>query len=410
MKILLAFEFRKLLNRRLLWIMLALCAAVQLLSGYGAIRHALGGAVGGMKEVYARYDGQVITEDLKVRLLSDYREYAAAHPEEFKPSEAELGYWALDEQIWRRRHGSGVMLAYQDLLYSQTREEIETAWHNASAGLTAGTDADGKPLSPSMRRWYMQLTAQPPYIPTVRYDLGWTLSFGLQNLLDTAMMNIGATMIGYTPIGILLTLLLLFLGLPGFPGERGARMEPVLLTGGLRKTAAYAKILAVTTAAAVAALALCLFKLLQCAATLGLGGWAMPSGSYGLGASHLVSWVINTVAFMLGCAAGAALITAFTAKARDAISALGLAIIVLAAQFALVKLGELTHIYGPQDGWMATLADLTQALPLNAVTVQGAAFGDPTIFQTTMLFALPLVLLTISLLFTPKVYLRRRKS
>lgn len=413
MGILFRYELKKLFSRRTLWIGFALCMALQVLNNYSNIRLALGGAVDGMREVYARYDGQTITEALKARILVDYREYAAAHPEEFKPSIMEIGYWALDEQVWQRRHGYGVMLAYQGLFTSQTLEETQDAWQKASNELLAGVDSDGNPLSPSDRRWNVLLTARPPVAPAVRYDPGWVMGGDGPMLANTVLQRVGIQMIGYTPLSVLLVLLLLLSGLPGFAGERSARMEPVLLTGVRRRPAALAKLLAAMAAIAAAALALRLFELLLRAAAVGLDGLLLPEGPYGLGASHVAWWAATTLILALGCAAGVALITAVSAPARGAAAALGLAATVLAAQYGLRQLAQMACFgwQSPLEPWWITAMNTgTSALPLNVLDSQGAPFGIlPSAVEMALLFAVPAALLALCLWLSPYLYLKRRK-
>lgn len=412
MGMLFRYEMKKLFSRKLVWIAMALCAALQIINCYGEIRLALGGAVSGMKEVYARYDGQTFTDKLKARMLADYREYAAAHPEEFKPSEMDpAGYWALDEQAWQRRHGYGVMLAYQDLQNRQTWEEIEKEWQTAKNGLASSTDAEGDPLSPSLRRWYMRLTSHPPYTPVVRYDLGWTMGSDSPMLVDAVMQRAGLPMVGYAPMSLLLLLLLLLIGLPGFAGERGARMEPVLVTCARRSPAVLAKLLAVVSAIAATALILSLLHLLLRFATFGLSGWYLPSGPFGLGAGYLISWAVGTLGFVLGCAAGAVIITALSAPARHGVSALLLAIASLAAQYGLWMLSQPLNSVAMSNGWAKALYDAASALPLSVIGSLGFPYGLlPYAGQVAALFALPLALCAACLLFAPKIYLRRRKA
>lgn len=55
-------ELKKLFCRRSVWLFLALGAVLSVASEYTVMKYALSGYIDGLKDAYARYEGQIATD------------------------------------------------------------------------------------------------------------------------------------------------------------------------------------------------------------------------------------------------------------------------------------------------------------------------------------------------------------
>jgi hypothetical protein len=415
MKVLLAFEFKKLINSKAIWVALALSTALLALNSYNNIRLTLDGSVGGMREVYARYEGQTLTDTLHERMPSDYRTYAAARPDEFQPSTVDLGYWAQ----FGHWHAYGMSMAYQSLMTRQTVEVLQTEWQQAKDALQTGISADGEKLSGETRQSYETLTSQPPVVPVIHYDLGWT-DTSSTFLIDMMMSVTGVGLSDVVSFGIVLSLSVLLIGLVGWGAER--RMEPVVLTAARRKSALLAKALAAMSAAALVAVSLCLWELCLRVVPFGFQGWNVVPATYS--ATHLHAWAVSALLVALGSAASAALMALVCAAVRgSSLAGLGLSALTLAAQFFLWKLCYALYVnwlFANMNSsarfikprWAAITDAVTQVLPFYRMNTHGAGNLDGLALQGGMLalaLAVAVSLCGLGLWLAPNLYLRNRK-
>ncbi len=409
MKTLIGCEFKKLLGRRAIWLALAVCVALMVYSFRGNLSAAFSGRVQGMRYVYGLYEGQVLTDALCEKMIDDYKGYAAAHPEWFQVSDEELGYYPTFEPVPGMGRAVGLALTYQQLSTARTKEYYENQWSEAKDALRFGKSADGNTLSPAQRNHYEFLTSRPAETPVVRYDIGWTDTMIPEGEMSRLESMLGANVIFWPP---LLALLVLWM-VPAFAMERGARMEPVLLSAAGRRRAAWAKALAGVAVAAAVTITFCVVELGVQAATLGLDGAALPSRSLS-GLTNLESWALSTVAMVLSASACAAVVLAASALGWGSLAALGVGGTVLAAQVGLHAVAQAqyaawwsAHATTP---WWQFLLDCVNALPLRQLTahqtVNLAVRADTKLLFTLLV---PLTLGGACLWLAARLYLRRRK-
>ncbi len=415
MKTLIAFELKKLINRKVVWVALALSAVLLALNSYNNIKLSLDGSVGGMREVYARYEGQTLTDALHTQMLSDFQQYAASRPNEYRPYSGDLGYWAQPGH----RPAFGVSMAYQNLMDMQTAEMLQTEWQQAKGALQTGVAADGEKMNLETRQRYETLTSRPPVVPVIHYDMGWT-DTSSTFLIDEMMSVTGVGLSDVVLLGIVLPLSVLLIGLAGWANAR--QMEPIVLTGVRRRSAMLAQAFTAMLAAAAVAVALCLWELCLRVVPLGIQGWNVIPATHS--ASHLQAWAVSALLATLGSAACAALIALICAAVRGSgLAGLGLSALMLAAQFFLWKLCYALYLnwwFANMDSdapisrprWVAVTDAVTQALPFYRINAHGAGnLGALTPQGGQLVFALAVAVgcCTLGLWLAPKIYLKRRK-
>lgn len=86
MRTLIAFEFKKLLNRKTLWVALALVLAFAAYDTKGMWQSRFGGYVKGLRDASAHFEGQVLTDAVAAQARAMLLRYAQQHPEDFQYS------------------------------------------------------------------------------------------------------------------------------------------------------------------------------------------------------------------------------------------------------------------------------------------------------------------------------------
>lgn len=412
---LIRYEFKKLINRKAVWVALALSAVLLALNSYNNIKLSLDGSIGGMRDVYARYEGLTLTDALHAQMLSDYQQYAASRPDEFRLYSGDLGYWSQPGH----RPAFGVSMAYQNLIGMQTAEMLQAEWQQAKDALQTGVTVEGEKVNLETRQRYETLTSRPPVVPVLHYDMGWT-DTSSTFLIDEMMSVTGVGLSDVVLFGIVLPLSVLLIGLAGWANAR--QMEPIVRTGVRRRSAMLAQALAAMLTAAAAAVALCLWELCLRVVPLGIQGWNVVPATQS--ATHLHAWAVSALLATLGSAACAALIALICAAVRGSgLAGLGLSTLMLAAQFFLWKLCYALYFkwwFANMDSdarlteprWVAVTDAVTQALPFYRINAHGAGNLDaltPQGAQLAFAVAVGVGCCLLSLWLAPKIYLRRRK-
>ena len=241
---LVGWELKKILNRKALWVALALGLALMVQTDTSVVHDGVSGYARGWHDTYAKYEGQVATEALRTRMQEDYEQYAAAHPESFQKAEfadetGEPAYYATDSGYY-----SGVDSAYIWLAQEYTVEYIQENYRNAAQELQSGVDGKGAPLEYYSIRFDREIVRNGVWTPVIHDSLLWTQYF----------YQFGSGLPGMLALAVAV---LALLGL--FNGEASARMEAVVLTVKARQRLAAAKLIAgAIVVAAVMALILLL--------------------------------------------------------------------------------------------------------------------------------------------------------
>ncbi len=281
MGLLFRYELKKLLNRKLTWLLLAVCVGILLNFDHGML--AGKDFVRGMRDVYDRYEGRVLTDALVKEALADSEAFAAAHEGEFGMVD--------DGEINELRHTgrdaycSGAWQAFSEITHGTTREYCLERAASVQACLDNGCYENGKPLTQDdrarLKNDITMLTTRPP---VVHYAEGWE------------RLSLCNQFIGMFPLFLLALCLT-----PLFAGERAAKLESVLLCAAKRKRASAAKLLAALTATLAIFIVLYGTQLLAVSLTYGLDG-AVSSAYYS-------NWgYARTDRTLLGIFAGQALV------------------------------------------------------------------------------------------------------
>jgi hypothetical protein len=117
---LIRYELKKLFTRKSVWITVVLCVGLQLLGSYPMIPEKTNGRVQGIRDVYQKYEGRVLTEELARDAQASFDEYIAAHPDRFDAFEGEDGttYFSKDYYAYE----GGLWQGYMDLIQGETME------------------------------------------------------------------------------------------------------------------------------------------------------------------------------------------------------------------------------------------------------------------------------------------------
>lgn len=402
---LIGYELRKILSRRIVWGAIALGLFLLLYSngGISLIRARLGGRVQGMRDVYAQYEGQVLTDAVAAEAGAALNAYIAQNPDEFVSHEDENGviFSARDSY----GYADGVWTAYMHIAYGTTYERKEKTESVLLARLESGTGKDGKPLT---WREQCQLVYQ---LKEACQSSVIVYSEGYRYLMEAGQI------VGVLALGLLLLILP-----PLFAGEAAARMESVLLCAAGRKRAVRAK-MAVAFAEGLGVWMLFYGgQILMIALTYGLAGAGAPyTGFYdvfgwtmgGMLMTYLAVSLITTLAMAAVIAWMSAIfnrpLTALAGGAGTVIAQLTATIIVNRS------LGYHTVFLPFVDSPAAdTAIRAVYLLPASALwpwtggyTLTGAG-GGMTVVLICLAWAIPAIGLSLGL--GPMRWLRQRKA
>lgn len=349
---LIRYELKKIFSRRFVWVAAALGLAL-LLAGNGGmplIRDKLGGKAQAIRDVYARFEGQTLTDAVAAQAQALLNEYVAAHPDEFEAvewdeewgEEAEGGmmYYAREDTSY----AGGMQEACQTIAGGWTLEEMRENRERVRKMVETGLDSEGKPLSET----YLQNLADDltreiePAIIT--YMEGYNQLFSAQeaiNVLALLQTTSGRDYMAPHTTGAWALILTILVLASLFPAERTARMEPILLCAAGRRRMALAKMAAALTAGLGFYALIFGVQMLILGLTYGFDGFDAPARAMGAmwqdgtaGRAMLVYLAVSLAAAL----ASAALAAWMSAVFRSSLPALlggGLAV---AAQVALFDL------------------------------------------------------------------------
>jgi ABC-type transport system involved in multi-copper enzyme maturation permease subunit len=401
MATLFSYELKKLLSRKLTWLMLAICMGI--LANFDSSMVGLGSMsdyVRGMRDVYAKYEGKVLTDTLAKEASAEYDNFVATHEDEFETYDDGDAHELVPKGIG---YCYGAYRAYMDIAHGTTREYYLEAAVRYQGYLDAGCYENGQLLAQDdrleLKREIAMFNNQPPI---VHYAEGWRL------------LDLCNQMMGVFPLFLIALCLA-----PLFSGERAAKMEGVLLCAAKRRLSVVAKLLAAMAQTLIIFAALYGMQLLVLMLTYGLDG-AMASAYY-------CGWLgVTTDRTLLGVFAGEALVALaamlalamlaalFSAAFRNTLVALIAYAGLAAAHFVsvnIIRSGVWLLLKG--SVW-ETVSKIIYLLPGNVLNDGNGGFqvneilADPGYVAAGLLLSLAVA--AAAAVFTQAVYLKRRKT
>ncbi len=310
MKTLLAYEFKKLLNRKIFWIALALCVGMWVqVRAIGIINERFSGSVQAERDVLRQYEGQVITEALQARIQQDFERYVAAHPDRFSLMQMDENDPGSKEEYWPNeaatRYESSVWATYYNLIGNRSLEDQQEFVRFAQQRLDKGTTEQGKPLTYQDRRTYQEVVKEGAIPAVVHYTRGWEEFY--QGIDENGFMAI--VVIGLALLGL-------------FNGEASAHMDAVFLTAKARRRAVAAKLLAATAVATGIAALFFGLRFAAVAFAWGLDGATLPVSAmnrdYGVGTMPILpAFALSALVLALAAVACGAIVAWASARFRN---------------------------------------------------------------------------------------------
>ncbi len=309
MKTLLAYELKKLLNRKILWVALALAVGMWVqVRAIGIVNERLSGSVQAERDILGQYEGEVITEALQARLQQDMERYIAAHPDSFFLMQIDENDPDSKEEYWPNeaatRYESSAWVTYYNLIGSRSLEDQQEYVRYAQQRLDDGTTEQGKPLTYQDKRRYQEIVQEGAIPSVIHYARGWEEFF--QGIDENGFMAI--VVIGLALLGL-------------FNGEASARMEAILLTAKARRRAVAAKLLAATLVATGVAALFFGLRFAAVAFAWGLDGAMLPVSAmnthYGAGTMPILpAFALSSLALALAAVACGAIVAWVSARFR----------------------------------------------------------------------------------------------
>lgn len=325
------YELKKLLSRRLVWLIVALCAAYMVFINRGTLSQLWGGYVQGMKDVYAQYEGLTVTDALKQEAKDALSQYADDHPSHVQRWENPDGSVDYMSTAMGLDYYSGVCVAYQEIGFLTSVEDIQSSRESRQLALDTGKNPDGSPLPGYQRKQYEQWLNYKEATPAVHYAMAWY----------------DATYFDFSSTGPILLFLLAIFVLPSFGRESSSRMEGVLFCAAGRNRAAVAKMLAAAFCAGALVLLFYGLELAISAATYGLDGAFAPARFIWGDIPNAAAFAFALLAAMLAAAACASLTAFSSALSRNMLLSL-----LFAAAFIGVQILISAAIQGGIAAWL----------------------------------------------------------
>jgi hypothetical protein len=320
MAILLRYELKKLLSRKIVWIALGLCIVSLMWYQWSYITDRTSGYVAGIRYAYSTFEGRIATNALREKVKETQRQYILAHPQDFRSHAGESG---VDYFPNRSGFSSGVQDAYDTILRTRTVEDWEEIKSRYEIELNDGYKEDGTPLSYSDYRSMQNDLAD--WEPTViRYTEGWHRMQFLS---------------GWGPLAMLLFLPGLT---PLFAGETASRMDPILLCCVYRWKSVLCKMLAAVAFALMIMILFFVVQILLVACTYGLDGVSLPSSTLGSWSYGHKAQTIGLVYAKIGlvglsaAVANAAVVSLASSLTRHSLHALLLGMTLIVAQCSAI--------------------------------------------------------------------------
>jgi hypothetical protein len=394
------YELKKLLSRKLWWLFLGICLALFALPNKTLMSDKLQGRVQGMRDIYAQYEGRVLTDALAGEARADFENFVAAHEEQFRTFDDGEGGRTDYFPTGYSDYYAGAWQAFMDVVQGGTQEINRERAAMLQGFLDSGRYDNGKPLTQSDRA---RLASEIAYLgepPVVQYAEGW----------KELEQN-------YRSTGVFPLFLLALCLAPLFSGERAAKMEAVMLCAAKKKSAAAAKLLAALSVALTFFLLFYGLLFLIVALTYGLDGARLSAFDNWLASysNRTLSCIFSGVAFAaLASLLASAFMVAFSSAAfRHTAAALLVYAAFIAVQFGLVNICANSFMWGLGDGpaW-ETISRITYSLPGNVLfdsnVSQVMILSDPWNLTTTI--AVSSALAMASAAFAPALYMKRRKA
>ena len=406
MKTLLACELRKILSRKVLWVVLALGVVMWVqVRGTGIVRERLSGSTQGVKDVIAQYEGQVLTEALQARMKESFESYVAAHGDRFIADPEPVGnddsHWLPGEAA--TPYDQGVWVTYANLSGQMSLEDLRESQRMFQQMLTTGVDEQGMALSADTRRSLNDRVRFFAATPMVRYAKGWEEFFRAPN---------------ENGLWVLLATVVALLGL--FGGETSAHMDAIVLTARNRRRAVAAKLLA---GAIVSGGSAVLFFGLQFAAQAyawGLQGAWLPASQVDIRYGSLPVagvFALSVLALVLDAVACGAIVAWASARMRHVLLALlaagailgGMALLGMDSGTALQR--QLRLLFSPYSPVLQMVDWFVYALPVNTLMENYPLAWNMSQAPTLILhLALPAGLAVMLSWLSSRAFLRRRRA
>ncbi len=360
-------EWKKIFARKAVWLFFVAILLFQLLVQANAIRDTWNGTVQGTRDVYRRYEGQVINEAFQRQAAEDFALIALSHSDHFNTT-----YDEYQDSISYSANGSGyyagVDMAYSKLINGPSVESLQRA--------RVCSDAADKSFQ------------EPPATPVV-HDLGGWYTLG---------RTMGSEM---------LLLLLIVLGLLQlYTQESSSKMDGVLLSAAKRGRATAAKTLAAMAFTLGGALFVCGVEVLVVGLTLGLDGANMPLSAlhnWSAASDETIAAFYALVAgvIVMAAVAWSALVVLASSLFRNPVAALLFAAVCLAAQMAI----------GMTMNSSSPLYAYSQLFPV-PVLISPWSWLEDVIQAKYAAFALvfPSAIALFALGFAPRCFLKHRKA
>lgn len=403
MKRLIGYEMKKLCSRRMVWVALAL-AMTLLITGnaINMVQDRLGGRVQGIRDVYARYEGRILTDAIAAQAWTELESYIAQHPDEFvsydSDNEDSFNYFP----VGYHDYAGGLWEGYIRLAQGWTVENQRDMRIRIEKMVNTGLDEDGKHLSQQHLDSYISYLAKDDIPPVITYFEGYAQLYNYGQIT-----------------GIITVFLVLLLTAWLFPVEQSARMESVALTTSQRRRCALSKMV---VGALCALLAFVLFfgaELLAAALTYGLDGFGAPAGAVNAGWSEgtIGQAFTGRLALSLTAAvATAALMTLLSAILRRSAvvlltGGLATAIQVIAQQIAsgYMDMPSLRDFFNTAAG--EVLQRIFTLLPAAALWSNGNLFYLGSRPGPVLLgLGISALITALSLWLAPRLWLRQRRT
>ncbi len=392
---LLRYELKKLLSRKLVWILLAVSLAALAFYNWPILQAGTNGEARGLRNIYKQYEGRVVTDAFKQEVRQAYDKYVAAHPGSF-----EINNWEGEDYYFSNDEGyhTGVWRAYEEIIGTQSVEAQEKSLNEIKDLLKSGVHDDGRPLEFYSRERYEVMARNGITTPVIRYAWGWKHLYGMDTIVP----------------GVLLLFILGFGLLPVFYAERTARMEGMTLCARSQSKMAAAKLLAASCFTVGVALLFYGFNVAVAAVVYGLDGASLPqtainywdgsTGAWTLGASYALS----SLAIVLAALACAALVCISSTLFRHPLLSLLCASVSIALQ--IVAADTLSHsLLQMSSPFWYQLNDYFAKLP--AMTLVHQYIGSMAQANNAVfLIACPALIIALCCWLAPRLFLRRRKA
>lgn len=358
MAVLLRYELKKLLSRKLIWLFLALSFMFLLLGLKESLDLAASGFAQGMKDIYSLYEGRVVTNVFQKEVKAAYAEYVALHQDEFITYQnVENG--EVTSYSKGSRYYDGVSQAFSDITNQTTVESQQESLQSMKETLSRGKNEDGSLLTWLQQRDYERMIHDGDTTPVVHYTRGWYELYTASSTIPSLLVLLTA--------GLAL--------LPLFNGEHSSKMESIVLYAAQRRKAAAAKLLAALSFTSAVAVLYFAFNFLITALPYGLDGASLPVATmqYWHGSSQLTvggAYALSSLAIILAAVACAALVCISSTLFRHPLLSLLCAGALIVLQFLFKdSFGDIVPSWSASPFWFFVNNRVHQ-LPLNMLMRQ----------------------------------------